>query len=127
MVNHHFQLKRSLLALLFQLGLLLVMSLIWIGLFPLYLASILMVIGIVAYILFLKRPHVIALEHLDQQFWSIQYANRSLESQFKLDKIFDHHFYIVFRFEKKSLSLVIWRDQVNLEAWKKLKLLAKLG
>ncbi|WP_130803398.1 hypothetical protein [Acinetobacter ihumii] len=126
MVNHQFQLKRSLLALLFQLALLLLMGLIWIRIFPFSLALMLIVIALLALFLFLKRPQVLAFEYLDHKCWSIQWSDHSLDSQLKLEKMFDHYFYMVLHFEKKTAPHVIWRDQVSLEAWKKLKVMAKL-
>ncbi|WP_227612255.1 hypothetical protein [Acinetobacter sp. S40] len=126
MVNHQFQLKRSLLALLFQLGMLLLIGIIWFHLFPFYIFLIGTFLAIIAYTMYLKRPKMWALAYLDQHLWSIQWSNQEQIEQAQLYKVVDHHIYIVLHFYQNNNSYIIWRDQVSLNEWKQLKVMAKL-
>lgn len=126
MVNHQFQLKRSLLALLFQLGMLLLIGIIWFQLFPFYIFLIGLFLAILAYIVYLNRPKMLALAYLDQDVWSIQWKNQSKIEHLKFYKLVDHHIYMVLYFHQNNRSQIIWRDQVDLNQWKQLKVMAKL-
>lgn len=126
MVNHQFQLKRSLLALLFQLGMLLLIGIIWFQLFPFYIFLIAIFLAIIAYLAFLRRSKMRSLAYLDQDLWSIQWHNHSKIEHVQLYRVIDHHIYIVLYFKQNRNSQVIWRDQVSLNQWKQLKVMAKL-
>ncbi|WP_228731771.1 MULTISPECIES: hypothetical protein [Acinetobacter] len=126
MVNHQFQLKRSLLALLFQLGMLLMIGIIWFQLFPFYIFLIAIFLAMIAYLAFLRRSKMRSLAYLDQDLWSIQWHNHSKIEHVQLYRVIDHHIYIVLYFKQNRNSQVIWRDQVSLNQWKQLKVMAKL-
>ncbi|MFW1690245.1 hypothetical protein ACG9H2_09780 [Acinetobacter ursingii] len=126
MVNHQFQLKRSLLALLFQLGMLLLIGIIWFQLFPFYMFLSAIFLAIIAYLAFLRRSKMRSLAYLDQDLWSIQWHNHSKIEHVQLYRVIDHHIYIVLYFKQNRNSQVIWRDQVSLNQWKQLKVMAKL-
>lgn len=126
MVNHQFQLKRSLLALLFQLGMLLLIGIIWFQLFPFYIFLIAIFLAIIAYLAFLRRSKMRFLAYLDQDLWSIQWRNHSKIEHVQLYRVIDHHIYIVLYFKQNRNSQIIWRDQVSLNQWKQLKVMAKL-
>ncbi|MCH2005887.1 hypothetical protein [Acinetobacter ursingii] len=126
MVNHQFQLKRSLLALLFQLGMLLLIGIIWFQLFPFYIFLIAIFLAIIAYLAFLRRSKMRSLAYLDQDLWSIQWHNHSKIEHVQLYRVIDHHIYIVLYFKQNRNSQIIWRDQVSLNQWKQLKVMAKL-
>lgn len=126
MVNHQFQLKRSLLALLFQLGMLLLIGIIWFQLFPFYIFLIAIFLAIIAYLAFLRRSKMRSLAYLDQDLWSIQWHHHSKIEHVQLYRVIDHHIYIVLYFKQNRNSQVIWRDQVSLNQWKQLKVMAKL-
>ncbi|MDH2019674.1 hypothetical protein N5J44_07400 [Acinetobacter ursingii] len=126
MVNHQFQLKRSLLALLFQLGMLLLIGIIWFQLFPFYIFLIAIFLAIIAYLAFLRRSKMRSLTYLDQDLWSIQWRNHSKIEHVQLYRVIDHHIYIVLYFKQNRNSQIIWRDQVSLNQWKQLKVMAKL-
>jgi len=126
MVNHQFQLKRSLLALLFQLGMLLLIGIIWFQLFPFYIFLIAIFLAIIAYLAFLRRSKMRSLAYLDQDLWSIQWHNHSKIEHVQLYRVIDHHIYIVLYFKQNRISQIIWRDQVSLNQWKQLKVMAKL-
>lgn len=126
MVNHQFQLKRSLLALLFQLGMLLLIGIIWFQLFPFYMSLSAIFLAIIAYLAFLRRSKMRSLAYLDQDLWSIRWRNHSKIEHVQLYRVIDHHIYIVLYFKQNRNSQVIWRDQVSLNQWKQLKVMAKL-
>ncbi|WP_262734809.1 hypothetical protein [Acinetobacter ursingii] len=126
MVNHQFQLKRSLLALLFQLGMLILIGIIWFQLFPFYIFLIAIFLAIIAYLVFLRRSKMRSLAYLDQDLWSIQWHNHSKIEHVQLYRVIDHHIYIVLYFKQNRNSQIIWRDQVSLNQWKQLKVMAKL-
>ncbi|MBK0064164.1 hypothetical protein IAE20_12085 [Acinetobacter sp. S54] len=67
-----------------------------------------------------------ALAYLDQHLWSIQWSNQEQIEQSQLYKVVDHHIYIVLHFYQNNNSYIIWRDQVSLNEWKQLKVMAKL-
>jgi hypothetical protein len=112
MVNHQFQLKRSLLALLFQLGMLLLIGTIWFQLFPFYIFLIAIFLAMIAYLAFLRRSKMRSLAYLDQDLWSIQWHNHSKIEHVQLYRVIDHHIYIVLYFKQNRNSQIIWRDQV---------------
>ncbi|MEQ1104132.1 hypothetical protein [Acinetobacter ursingii] len=126
MVNHQFQLKRSLLALLFQLGMLLLIGIIWFQVFPFYMSLSAIFLAIIAYLAFLRRSKMCSLAYLDQDLWSIQWRNHSKIEHVQLYRVIDHHIYIVLYFKQNRNSQIIWRDQVSLNQWKQLKVMAKL-
>ncbi|MFW2002177.1 hypothetical protein [Acinetobacter ursingii] len=126
MVNHQFQLKRSLLALLFQLGMLILIGIIWFQLFPFYIFLIAIFLAIITYLAFLRRSKMRSLAYLDQDLWSIQWHNHSKIEHVQLYRVIDHHIYIVLYFKQNRNSQIIWRDQVSLNQWKQLKVMAKL-
>ncbi|WP_228274654.1 hypothetical protein [Acinetobacter ursingii] len=126
MVNHQFQLKRSLLALLFQLGMLILIGIIWFQLFPFYIFLIAIFLAIITYLAFLRRSKMRSLAYLDQDLWSIQWHNHSKIEHVQLYRVIDHHIYIVLYFKQNRNSQIIWRDQVSLNQWKQLKVKTKL-
>ena len=126
MVKHQFQLKRSLLALLFQLGGLLLLGFIWSQIFPWTLAAVFILLAATASIFFFKRPKLRALAYLDHAIWSIQWEHRARIEQAQLTQLLDHHFYTVLYFDQNVPSQIIWCDQVASKQWKQLKVLAKL-
>lgn len=126
MVNHQFQLKRSLLALLFQLGVLILIGIIWFQLFPFYIFFIAIFLATIVYLAFLRRPKMRSLAYLDQDFWSIQWSNHSKIEHVQLYRVADHHIYIVLYFKQNPNSQIIWLDQVSLNQWKQLKVMSKL-
>ena len=126
MVNHQFQLKRSLLALLFQLGMLLLIGIIWFQLFPFYMSLSAIFLAIIAYLAFLRRLKMRSLAYLDQDLWSIQWHNHSKIDHVQLYRVIDHHIYIVLYFKQNLNSQIILRDLVSLNQCKQLKVMAKL-
>ncbi|MDC4816814.1 hypothetical protein NQ849_05860 [Acinetobacter baumannii] len=87
-------------------------------------AVILLFIG---FIFFLKQAQISQIEYLDQKLWSLAYHSQNTISRVKILKIIDYQIFIVIYFEgHKTLTSIIWFDQMSLAEWKKLKTLEKL-
>ncbi len=122
-----FDFKRSRMSIALQLFLGLLISYccyqtlnIWLFLSALLFASI-------AYLIFLKLPFAQHFEHLDQQDWTLKYAEQEQPARVQIEKILDHQLYILIYFsEKKQRPLLVWQDQVSSLQWKSLKTWAKL-
>lgn len=127
MANRSFQLKRSRLAIVFQLTVFILLILllqqtlqIWLCLFALLLAFLI-------YIRSFKLPQVLHFEHLDALEWSLLYTKSNCFQRVVIDYIVDHELYIVVYFQNTEHKfLVIWRDQLCQAQWKNLKKLAQL-
>ena len=63
---------------------------------------------------------------LSYGYWSLYDVRHQQIQRVQIQKILDHHVYIVIFFQHKSSSLMIWQDQLSHLEWKKLKVLAKL-
>lgn len=127
MDNRRFELGYSHLALIFQLFLLLIISV----LLFLTLQTVLVMIGILLCTLSLiwwrKYSQVVHyFEYLGEGVWSIQFKNYTQIHQVSVKKIIDHHLYILVYFEEKQINtLVIWCDQLTFLQLKMLKILVK--
>lgn len=126
MVNHQFRLKRSILALLFQLSVLMVLWVIWLSLFSWIAASGLILASLISFMLFFRRAYIIQIQYLTEKYWSVQLSDSPKILQLHLDKVIDHQFYMILLFKDYQDKPVIWLDQVSLQEWKKLKVMAKL-
>lgn len=126
MVNHQFRLKRSVLALLFQFSVLIILWVIWFSLFSWMLASGLVLASLISFMLFFNRTYLIQIQYLDEKYWSVQLSDSPNILQLHLDKVIDHQFYMILLFKDYQDKPVIWLDQVSLQEWKKLKVMAKL-
>ncbi|NLN56728.1 MAG: hypothetical protein GX151_01930 [Gammaproteobacteria bacterium] len=143
MAKQQIQLKRSRLALLFQLmvGSVIVLLLAQVLATWLWLCCCLILGG--AYFKFLKSNRILSLDQLDEHEWSIAYFASQAESQHikilrkttpqqteirrvQLRQVVDHQIYIVLYFQKALKPAVIWCDQVSAAEWKVLKVLAKV-
>jgi c-di-AMP phosphodiesterase-like protein len=124
MASTCFQLKRSFLALCFQL---LVFILI-IALVLMSLSSWFILFAIVSlvlsYLYFAYQPRIIQLEYLAQNEWTLINNKQQIQRD-GIKKIIDHQMYIIIFFDQHQ-PLAIWCDQLNWQDWKHLKVLAKL-
>lgn len=128
MVNESYELKHSRLAIVFQLCLMICMSLVLYFVISLGVWLISMILILVILLWFNQKPKLIRLEQLDQAEWSLKFERQSNITQVSLSHCIDHQFYIVLYFsDKKIKNSVIWQDQLNLMDWKKLKIRAKLN
>jgi len=126
MDNGSFQLKRSGLALLFQLAIFAVLMALLHQLLPVSLWCGFLVLGAVIYLLFYRKaPKVTALDHLDGREWTLSAAGKKQRVQ--ISHMIDHQAYIVLYFQHaRAKPVIVWRDQVALKQWKAFKVLAKM-
>jgi hypothetical protein len=123
----YFALKRSKLALLFQLMIFgLISGLLW-QICPLWLWLLLNILMLISFAMFLRRPRVMAVGQLDQQLWCCHASDSAQPYSIVLERVIDHELYMILRTAPSRASMVIWRDQVIQQDWKCLKRLAKLG
>lgn len=121
-----FQLKRSYLALLFQLFIFTVLMAILYQLLPLYVWCGLLLLGTVIYLLFYRKsPHITGLDYLDGKEWTLSAAGQ--KQRVHISHIIDHQAYIVVYFQHaRTKPMIIWCDQVPRKQWKSFKILAKM-
>jgi hypothetical protein len=126
MANTAYYLKRSRVAIVFQICILiLILSLVFI-LLPLWLACIALVIVLLSFWLQLQQTPLYYFEPFSLHEWSVAITDQQV-TRMQLQRVVDHHWYVVLYFhQQKSYSYVIWYDQLALKDWKKLKLLAKM-
>lgn len=80
----------------------------------------------ISFIFFLKRPQLVQIAYLDQKLWSLSFHSEQTISRVEILKIIDYQIFIVVYFEgDKTLTSVIWFDQMSLSQWKQLKTLEK--
>ena len=127
MVHDHYVLKHSRLSIVFQLIFLMLILILLSQLISIYFLIPATLALIAIWIMFRRHKRVEYLQQLEQDLWSIQYANDPKVYRVKIRQILNHGLYVVLYFEQsKHQSLVIWRDQVALLAWKRLLMRAKL-
>lgn len=123
-----FQLKRSRLALVFQLLLFALLTMVLYELLITWLWLLCVILALITYMIFLNMPYAERLEYLDAGEWSLQYCHPDSLLRVHIRQVVDHHLYVVIYFEDAKIKpLVIWRDQLSLVQWKDLKRLANLA
>ena len=139
MAKQQFQLKPSLIAIVFQLMIALLIVWLLLQMLTPWLSVICIVIIGWTYFKFVRANRIVGLDQLDDREWSISYlAPRVVSQQIKstarqieiqrvqLRQVIDHQIYIVMEFQQAFKPLVIWCDQVSKAEWKALKVLAKM-
>ena len=126
MANTAYYLKRSRMAIVFQIGLLLLIQCLVSVLLPVWLAVVILIILLFSWWMQFKRSTLHYFQAFSADEWSIQSTDQAVKHM-RLRRVVDHHFYIVlYTQQQSSCSYVIWYDQLTLVEWKKLKLLAKM-
>lgn len=126
MANTAYYLKRSRVAIVFQIGLLFLIQCLVSVLLPVWLAVLILIVLLFSFWMQFKRATLHYCEAFSIDEWSVQPTDQVVQ-QMRLTRVVDHHFYIVLYFQQQSsCSYVIWYDQLILKDWKKLKLLAKM-
>ena len=126
MANTAYYLKRSRAAIVFQIGLLLLIQCLVSVLLPVWLAGLTLIILLVSFWIQLKRSTLDYFQAFSIDEWSIRSTDQVVQ-HIRLTRVVDHHFYIVLYFQQQTAcSHVIWYDQLTRKDWKKLKLLAKM-
>ena len=128
MVHNHYVLKRSRVAIVFQAILGLIISILLYVQLSVWLWLICTVILIVIVIKFNQRPQLEYLYQLDDVEWSIQLSGETRTHRVLMSHLIDHHLYISIYFSDKNIkNCIIWMDQLETDAWKSLKIRAKLN
>ena len=139
MAKQQFQLKPSVIAIVFQLMIALLIVWLLLQVLSLWLSIICIIIVAWTYFKFVRARRILGLDQLDDREWSISYlAPRVVSQQIKstarqieiqrvqLRQVIDHQIYIVLEFQQAFKPVVIWCDQVSKAEWKALKVLAKM-
>ena len=139
MAKQQFQLKPSVIAIVFQLMIALLIVWLLLQVLSLWLSIICIIIVAWTYFKFVRARRILGLDQLDDREWSISYlAPRVVSQQIKstarqieiqrvqLRQVIDHQIYIVMEFQPAFKPVVIWYDQVSKAEWKALKVLAKM-
>ena len=128
MVNQlNFKLKYSRFAIVFQFFIGLSLAVLFYQLLPILWWLITVSLLFISFVLFLKRSQVAQIAYLDQKLWSLSFHSEQTISRVEILKIIDYQIFIVIYFEgHKTLTSIIWFDQMSLAKWKKLKTLEKL-
>lgn len=139
MAKQQFQLKPSIIAIVFQLMIALLIVWLLLQVLSLWLSVVCIAIVTWTYFKFVRARRIVGLDQLDDREWSISYlvpriasqhiksAARQTETQrVQLRQVIDHQVYIVLEFQQAFKSVVIWCDQVSKTQWKALKVLAKM-
>lgn len=139
MAKQQFQLKPSLIAIVFQLMTALIIVWLLLQVLSLWLSIICIIIVAWTYFKFVRARRILGLDQLDDREWSICYftprvATHHLKStarqkeiqRVELHQVIDHQIYIVLEFQQAVKPVVIWCDQVSKTQWKALKVLAKM-
>lgn len=89
--------------------------------------------GIIAFLLIMSGwfyhkvyPRLYHFAYLGEMEWTFSFVGHAKIHHCKLKQIIDHQFYIVLYWDSTYKPTVIWRDQLDLNAWKRLKVLALL-
>lgn len=87
-----------------------------------------LVVMVLFWFLWLRRPLIKRFEYLDHQHWSFEFVDTSIAIQGRtITKIIDHQAYITIYFSDTQYQpLTIWWDQLSISQWKNLKLLIKM-
>ena len=128
MVNESYALKHSRIATVFQLICFLVMNSLLFVLISFWLWLISFLLMSLVWSIYRNKVNVQKIEQLEYDEWSIQYRNQSKIQRAILTNTIDHYFYVVLYFERdKPKNIVIWKDQLDKKAWKKLLIRVSLN
>ncbi|MEQ1452102.1 hypothetical protein [Acinetobacter seifertii] len=127
MVNQlNFKLKYSRFSIIFQFFIGLGLAALFYQLIPILWWLVAACLLFISFISFLKRPQLVQIDYLDQKLWSLSFHSEQTISRVEILKIIDYQIFIVVYFEgDKTLTSVIWFDQMPLSQWKQLKTLEK--
>ncbi|ENU79321.1 hypothetical protein F975_02565 [Acinetobacter sp. ANC 3789] len=124
--NLSFQLKPSKIAWFFQFGLYSLLMLLCYLTLAWYLVVLVGLLALLAWYVFMKQRQVVAFAQLKENEWTAKYTRTSQIDHLSLKKLLDHEIYIVLYWQEEPQPCIVWRDQLTLQKWKQLKILAKL-
>ena len=123
-----YTLKPSRFTLVFQLCSLLIIFITFYQILNFAELLLLLLLALASFLFFLKQDHIRMLAVLDAQDWTIQYAHSKIKQRVQIKKMVDQYFYVVIYFEGRAIQpMLIWHDQLPRNAWKSIKLRARLG
>ena len=127
MINQlNFKLKYSRFSIIFQFFIGLSLAVLFYQLLPILWWLVTVSLLFISFVFFLKRPQLAQIAYLDQKLWSLSFHSEQTISRVEILKIIDYQIFIVIYFEgHKTLTSVIWFDQMSLSQWKQLKTLEK--
>lgn len=127
MINQlNFKLKYSRFAIVFQFFIGLSLAVLFYQLLPILWWLVTVCLLFISFVLFLKRSQVAQIAYLDQKLWSLSFHSEQTISRVEILKIIDYQIFIVVYFKgDKTLTSIIWFDQMSLSQWKQLKTLEK--
>ncbi|GAA5563327.1 hypothetical protein Asch03_00814 [Acinetobacter schindleri] len=127
MVNQlNFKLKYSRFSIIFQFFIGLGLAALFYQLIPILWWLVAVCLLFISFIFFLKRPQLAQIAYLDQKLWSLSFHSEQTISRVEILIIIDYQIFVVVYFEgDKTLTSVIWFDQMSLSQWKQLKTLEK--
>ena len=80
------------------------------------------------YVFFLRQDQIQQLEQLNATEWTLCFKQSGQIRRITIDRMLDHHFYVVVYFQSKQLRpLIVWRDQLTEVSWKSLKTQVKFA
>jgi len=122
----NFKLKYSRFSIIFQFFIGLGLAVLFYQLIPILWWLVVACLLFISFIFFLKRPQLVQIAYLDQKLWSLSFHSEQTVSRVEILKIIDYQIFIVVYFDgNKTLTSVIWFDQMSLSQWKQLKTLEK--
>jgi hypothetical protein len=124
--NLSFQLKPSKVAWFFQFGLYSLLMLPCYLTLAWYVTGLVGLLALLAWYVFMKQRQVVAFAQLKANEWTVKYTDTSQIQHLNLKKLLDHEIYIVLYWQEQPQPCIVWRDQLTLQEWKQLKVLAKL-
>ena len=127
MDNQLFVLKRSYLAVTFQVLVFIGIALLLFELMQLWLWAVCMLVALAVYLYGFRLHPELYFQHLDEREWTLKAKTQAEVKHVNISHVVDHHVYIVIYFQHfKHKPLLVWCDQVGWKNWKKLKTLAKM-
>lgn len=92
-----------------------------------YCTSVGVILLMSSYYFFAKQKKLQSFAVFDQAEWTFVYKDHQIE-RLKVTQIIDHRIYFVFYFESGLLprSQVIWKDQLSIDDYRKIKIYAEL-
>ena len=122
-----FIVKRSYLAVMFHFLIFVVLMVVLYKLLTVWLWAICLLIAVVAYVMCMRFPPMLLLQHLHEREWTLKSSKDEKVKQVQISHVIDHRLYIVIYFQHfQEKPLLIWCDQVAWKDWKRLKTLSKL-
>ena len=125
--HNAFILKRSRLAIAFLLLTFILITILSFETLPVFIFLLIFIIQSTIYYFFIKRMKLFSLHYLDHDEWTLLFDRQNRTERIYITRLINHHLYIVIYFEgSKHDSVIIWCDQLSVNQWKNLVVLARI-